>query len=455
MQLETRWLERVMSISAGIPYHSYLDAGEESASEGKPLEIVGTTLFQLDNGVLRFQFFAEETGLNIDLVKAFARGLMTLRVPDQDFVHPVRITGESQYPARLSGFVTSECFGPNDTPLSGITAWFVGLPEGWLGIDRCGHYEAISAEQVEIQQDGTVVIPKGSISVDMLSGFTLVADGWIVRLREIPATHRTDLAIAHLCHVTNQNGLLAATPSQEFLELNLFPFLSFVFGQKVRFKFIAGYQDGMEVWARTSRQSETPVKTLQANWFLQTLRAPVDLSPLFRRFYSLPPGIKKHWRKIIEQYTSSEEVMGTLRDSSLAASISFAALDGLIRSMISTYSCKNEWLKVDLSLKRGKSIRKAIELVANQELRRGSKTFQKAAKEISKIRNATFHTDLGSDEDPRNAYYRWQASQALVEILLLVNMGLTEIPNRTAFGKFEVLGKDIFEEVRKEELTFE
>ena len=64
------------------------------------------------------------------------------------------------------------------------------------------------------------------------------------------------------------------------------------------------------------------------------------------------------------------------------------------------------------------------------------------------------HVDLKSDEDWQNAFHRWNSSQALIEILLLGKMGLTQIPNRTSHGKFEVMGKDMYEEVRQEELDF-
>ena len=455
MQQENRWLEQVLSISVDTPYHSYLDTGDDSEADGDRLRMVGITLFQLDNGALAFRFFAKESGLSIDLYKAFAKGSMTLRVPDQDFANPVRIMRQSHSPAGLEGYVTSEWFGANEVELSGVTIWLVGLPGGWQGTDRLAHYESIGAEEVQFHQNGTVVFPNGRIGFHSLSGFTLNTDGWTAQLTEIPVNHRTGLTDTHLCQVTNQNGLLSGKTASEFLETNLLPFLSFVFGQNVIFSMIMGYQDGIAVWARTLRQRDTAVKTLQANWFLQRSRSPIDLSPLFQHFFCLSPEVKNHWRKVIDQYASSEEVMGTLRNSSLAASISFAALDGLVRSMISMYSSRDEWLKDDLSLKGRKGIVNAIECVAKEELGKHSSTFRSAAEQISQIRNVTFHTDLGSDEDPRNAYYRWNASQALVEILLLVRMGLGEIPNRTAFGKFNIMGKDLIEDVRKEELTFD
>ena len=210
----------------------------------------------------------------------------------------------------------------------------------------------------------------------------------------------------------------------------------------------------MALWVHTLPQRETPLSTQQGNWFLRTWYDRTELSPLFQHFYGLDPDVKKQWRKVISQYASSEEIMGTLGESALAASVSYAALEGLTRSIISTYPSKDEWLKDDLSLKNGKGINNAVEMVAKQEFGQYSQTFREASEQIATVRNATFHTDLTSDEDPVNAYYRWNASQALVEILLLSQMGLEKIPNRTVHGTFNVMGKDMYENIRKEELTF-
>ena len=144
-----------------------------------------------------------------------------------------------------------------------------------------------------------------------------------------------------------------------------------------------------------------------------------------------------------------------LGEAEIAASVSFAALEGLTRSIISTYADKDQWLDNHLRLNRDKGgIVKAVEMVAAREFGRHSNTFRKASKEVYRVRNATMHMDLISDEDRRNAYHRWNSSQALIEILLLGKMGLQHIPNRTAHGKFEVMGKDMYEGMRKEELDF-
>ena len=49
-----------------------------------------------------------------------------------------------------------------------------------------------------------------------------------------------------------------------------------------------------------------------------------------------------------------------------------------------------------------------------------------------------------------NAYHRWNASQALIEILLLSKMGLKEIPNRTEYPRFAIMGLDMYKYVRGE-----
>ena len=75
---------------------------------------------------------------------------------------------------------------------------------------------------------------------------------------------------------------------------------------------------------------------------------------------------------------------------------------------------------------------------------------------LKAIRNATVHTDLASDDaDPMEVRFRWEQCQFLVEALLLARLGAKEIPNRTARGKFEVYGVDMFEDVREYEVRVE
>ena len=450
------WLQSVTSIVEETPYRSCLAADCDSNSDDETVTIYGITIFRLVNGELTFRFFAEVDDWNFDLAKAFGKRRRTLRISSLDFEHPVLLNSLSVEHSNVQGVLCSEFFGKNDAQLSGATVQIVGLPRNWRGTENWAHYQVLSTEGVQKRDDGTLTIPNGrTLGMSTLGGFKLKSDGWTASVREIQNRHKTDSSITHLCNLTRENGPLTGETVQEFLDVDLIPFLAFVFGQKIRFHTMLGYLDGRDVWVKTWPQSETPPKTRQENWFLRSAGYLIDLSPLFERFYRLAPDVKKHWRKVIDQYSTSEEVMGTLMNSPLAASVSFAALEGLVRAMINTYPRKDEWLKDDLSLKRGKSIIDAIEFVAKKELCKYSSTFRNAAEQISKIRNATFHTDLTSEDDPANAYFRWNASQALVEILLLSRMGLESIPNRTSPGDLYIKRRDILSDVRKGQLSFE
>ncbi len=452
MQQPYQWLQRVAGVNEDTPYHSSL--ASETDCPGGVLNLGGLTVFRVEDGILTFRFFVDGNSPYTAPHEALKASRLVLHIPARDFHYPAMVTGISGDATALTGFLPNETFGDNDAPLSGLTIWFIGIPERWYGTDNWVHYQVISTEQTQVREDDSLVIPGGRSSASGLSGFTLEAAGWTARLREIPNSRRADPSITHVCDLTNKNAPLTGALARSFLDDNLFPFLDFVFGQNTRFHTIVGYKDGTDLWAMISPDTRMPLKTRRDNWYLRTWYDPVELSPLFQRFYDLAPDVKAHWKKVIYQYVTSEEIMGTLLESRLAASVSFAALDGLTRSVISTYPCKGAWLKDDLRLKSGKGIRAAITMVAKQEFGPHSETFREASEQISRVRNSTFHTDLSSDEDPTNAFYRWNASQALVEILLLKQMGLNRIPNRTAHGKFNVLGKDMYQEMRKEELDF-
>lgn len=91
MQKANSWLERLLYISEGTPYHSTLtvpkelrpqgqisksgkkDLAEESLiSASDDLEISGIVIFQLGNGILTFEFFIDDSILDIDGLEAFS-----------------------------------------------------------------------------------------------------------------------------------------------------------------------------------------------------------------------------------------------------------------------------------------------------------------------------------------------------------------------------------------------
>ena len=184
------------------------------------------------------------------------------------------------------------------------------------------------------------------------------------------------------------------------------------------------------------------------------MTSPSDVPSLFDAFCSLPDDHKRHFHKVIRKYITSE-TLGRMSRAEMfeeAASISFAGLEGLTRSIISTYPCRDQWLENNLMLRRGKGIRDAAEMVLKKELG-GLVDQDTLVSALASVRNATTHTDLEADvDDYTEILFRWEQCQFLIEALVLARLGLSEIPNRTTRGKFLIRGKDMFSSVRQYEV---
>ena len=448
------WLEKVLSLGENIPYQGILTIGGEYQRS-----IKGEPLFRVEDGELNFRFFIDddeswEAGHQAFAASSHTNIPLELRIPSQDFAYPAIIIG---IPSRgmtgqlrcVEGLIATNFYGPSDEMSDVANIWLRGIPTGWYGPDYWVHFHGISRQPIRCLVNGETIL-SGSVfpSLTALGGFTLRTDGWTSTLREIPAKDRIDSEVGHLCTIRQDEGTMTGKSAAEFIEENLFPYLSFVFGRKIRYDQVMG-----DAWAMVPRRQKNIPRTLNRNWFLVS-RHDVDLSSLFHAYCKLPEEVKAQWRRVIDQYAKSEEIMGTLGETAIAASVSFSSLEGLTRSFISTYEQRDEWLTKNLALKRGKSIIKAVEMVAKKELGAHETVFEQASQAVYNVRNQTMHLDLKADEDSENAYHRWNSSQALIEILLLARMGLTEIPNRTFLGTLNVMGTDMYEAIRKEELVF-
>ena len=493
MQKANSWLERLLHISEGTPYHSTLTVPKELRPQGQisksgkkdlaeegsmpasgDLERSGIVIFQLGNGVLTFEFFINNSVLGIEGLEAFSgssrseivKSKVRLQIPSLDFNYPVMITslpGQRLYfgsgfssPSLLKGHIITTSFGKRDEPLDWVGIWFYGLPEGWCGNGNYGYYQGIIRNDERVSAEGDLdSIPINKLGCRKLSTLEFTVDGWSVSLREIPHEKRCDSDVAHFCEITREGNRAIGEIFRGFIKDNLITFLRFLFGRNIFLTQVKGMRRYDIVWVEIFGQPKILPRTLQNNWFFRISRhIHIDCSLQFQYFYQLPVDIKKQWQKIIYYYILSEEIAGTLQEDTTAASVSFSALEGLTRSIISTYQDRDQWLREDLRLKKGKGILNAIEMVAQREFGKHSEVFAMASRQIRDVRNATMHLDLTSDENPRNAYFRWNTSQALIEILLLKKMGMTEIPNRTALGTFRVMGEDMFANQRSEELRF-
>ena len=130
----------------------------------------------------------------------------------------------------------------------------------------------------------------------------------------------------------------------------------------------------------------------------------------------LPDGLKRHFHKVIRKYVTSE-TLGHIgqgpncwrkpRPSALQL-----RLEGLTRSIISTYPCRDKWLEKNLMLRRDKGIRDAVEMVLKKEL--GGLIDQDTWWKVWCLRwrvsrNATAHTDLEAEaDDYTEILFRWE-----------------------------------------------
>ena len=456
---ESQWLTNITGIQEGIPYHGKLISGEEIPGDASPEDMAthsmnGIAIFKMKEGWLHFDFTGDENTHYLAQLVIAKSPAPVISIPaigfTSNFVWSI-LPGDH---CGMGGVVSGKDFGDESVQLDGVYIEVNNLPKEWRGTNEYWFYEG-SAEFGDLHiESGHANIQNSRPDGRRMKAVKMEVDGWQVDLWEVPPSTHNQWKTPYQCNLKRTTEPMTGADARRYIEDNLFPFLMFVFGQRIRFRAIVGYKDGAEQWAVPGGGTHPPAKTYQRNWFTMSKANPTDLQPLFRTFCGADPDIKNHWRKVIAQYADSEEIIGTLGRPTIAASLSFAGLEGLTRSIISMLPSKDEWLDENLSLKRGKGIIVAIEAAAQEYFGKNSATFKQASLKINAIRNAAFHTDLTITESEKDAHYRWQASQFLIEALLLVQLGLNAIPNRTVHHTFNVLGQDMFADVRSEELRF-
>ena len=452
-----RLLRDVLSIAVGTPYPGKIVA---STSKGDST-LHGDVIFSLTPGHLDFRFYSAHGSYPGDAYKLYSRtgsedAQVRLHIPSQDFVQDVYLyglpsvtVGPGLAPTRegLLGRLSSHFFGNPVAPLNSATLYIRSLPDDHWGTREYSYHSYVAKGEDEVHRSGKV------LNSSILSG-----GGWMIDLCQLPDEWASLGEGTHTCTIARRNAeTFTGNRARALLINDLYPFLSLMFGQHIDVAVIEGGGQGGGPALRwgsirppLSTTSTPPVE----NWFTGQTQPP-DPTPLFEQFCALNDVTKGHFRKVIEKYTISQTLAGTSMAGTMevALATSFSALEGLVRSIISTYRCGGEWLDATLALRgRGKSIGKAINMVVETELGRLVEQDALIAA-LKAIRNATVHTDLASDDsDPMEARFRWEQCQFLVEALLLARLGAKEIPNRTSRGKFEVLGIDMLEDVRRYEI---
>ena len=294
-----------------------------------------------------------------------------------------------------------------------------------------------------------------------LNSQDLSGGGWSINLQELPIDLQDTDATTHLCSIARQDGnSFTGDELKVLLEKNLQPFLSLMFGQFVQYSMLEGHGSSQNdpgtpwgtIYSRSAKRESLSVQ----NWYTKAT-VPRDVAPLFDAYCQLPDDLKRYFQKVIRKYVTSETLGHSERAEILeeAASVSFAGLEGLTRSIISTYDCGDKWLKRNLQLRRGKGIRAALEMVIRKEV--GELVDQSTlVSALASVRNSTAHTDLTTDiEDYTEIHFRLEQSQFLIEALLLAYLGLKEIPNRTSSGQFNLMGTDMLSSQRQYEIRRE
>ena len=448
MTTPSRLLGQLLSIRENVPFQGTIAA---SSDEGES-SVGGSVVFQIEKGRLRFEFYVAPECGELSAIEVVSHGEdeLTLEIPSQHFsrrayINTISIVPDPFHP--LVGYVESDYFGDDGAALSGATLYLASIPGGHWGSGNTSHLS-------HIERGGE----RTASRMVRLNSQNLSGGGWTINLQEIPEVHLEPSLATHTCTISRADGKpFVGEELKGLLEDDLRPFLALMFGQPIQFSMVEGHSSSMNgpsapwgtVFPRWPEEDQSPAR----NWFTITT-SPCDVPSLFDSFCVLPDGLKRHFHKVIRKYVISETLGHMSRAEMLeeAASISFAGLEGLTRSIISTYPCRDKWLGKNLMLRREKKIRDAVEMVLEKELG-GLIDQDTMVSALASIRNATAHTDLEADvDDYTEILFRWEQCQFLIEALVLARLGLSEIPNRTTRGKFHIRGKDMFSSVRQYEV---
>ena len=444
-------LRRLVGIKEEVPFKGRISASSDDGESS----VSGTVLFQLREGRLQFEFYVSPEPGEDPYPKVVARGKgeMTLEIPSQNFKHRAFLYTFPVVPDRydpLVGRAELGYLGDASASLSSATLHLVNLPGGHWGSGGTFH-------RSQVERGGQWV---GGRRI-RLNSQDLRGGGWSINLRGLPVDLQDTSAGTHVCSITRQDGnSFTGEDLQVVLEKDLQPFLSLMFGQFVQYSMLEGHGSSQNapgtqwgtVYPHSAKRESLPVR----NWYTKS-PVPRDVAPLFNAYCQLPDELKRYFQKVIRKYVTSETLGHSERGEILeeAASVSFSGLEGLTRLIISTYTCRDKWLKRNLQFRRGKRIRAALDMVIKNEL--GGLVDQSTLlSALASVRNSTVHTDLMTDiDDYVEIDFRWEQCQFLIESLLLARLGLKEIPNRTSSGQFKLMGTDMLSSQRQYEIRRE
>ena len=491
-------LESVLSISEETPYRGSLKI------EGMAVE--GMVTFSLQADRLVFSLYPDSGEKYGRLLAEHARQRdedILLSVPERDFEYPVfmrtvapglkLIAGKRPDKQAVQGSVDSAKFGSSEPILDSVSLSFKNVPH-FEGQGRFFIQGFANSVQESISIKGFRVSRVGHL---MLSG-----GGWDLDIYEVPPSIMSSYGESHTALVRRTDrSQFSGSDITKFID-NLIYFLSFVFGRRTLPSLSVGYKSprdcdkcdmistlviqaheerselhipdelshrcdvvGGAKWAQL-RVVDYADHQDSRNWFKRSYLEP-DLKPLFESYCRTSENIRSQWHLIIDTYLESERLAASSQFGR-ALTVSVSALEGLVKSTLllkvpDFEEVRGEFL-FDQNHKRSGQIlppktAEAIKYVI-RTLQGGTFIFKNSSKDVIdavlKKRNSITHLDLmnvsANDLLSQETHDLWQASQFIIEMLMLTLWGAKEINNRTLLPQVDVYGQDMLADGRAGEV---
>ena len=450
-------LVSTMGIDTETPYVAELSGTD---GQGEHHANKGAVVFFLEMGRLKYRFTPTIDDAWIhNNYKLLSAPDLRLAVPSRGFNKPAQTTlWGSLTESSTEGVISLKCFGDASAELKYVRIKFKNLPDGWFGVDDIWEVRGFSDQLHVPDENGNIFLrwpgqyrtPR--IKLEWRNGQEAT---WTITLWRIPTDQR-DSGHNFQCTIALGNARLTGGISQEFLEENLRPFLQFTFAGRADNHIAVGYDAyDRPMWGLQIRDTgvDIPEEPHSHNWFLRPPHGDANINSQFMAFCDLDTKTKKAYQRVIETYAFSEKAYRLVGSPAVAASLSYAALDSLARAIASGYPDFKDWLENNLEVKRGKSLKDVIELVAQRELNE-DEAFKHVSQIVSAIRHNTFHADPNKESpDFIESGRQWDNTQTMVELLLLKRLGMESIPIRASVPTFLIDGKDMLAEERQSSIA--
>ena len=253
MPHDSELLSRTIGISEGRPYQSSLVPHDNDQHR-----TLGTTIFQVENGTVNFEFFPDQEKQFSDyrsFMQAIGEAMqgthpLDIVVPSAGLRSAVLVTGLPNAPhgGRTVNGVLAESatapassFGLADQQINRVSVELLDFPTGW-GDSKLTYLDAISKHPLQFSENYEhVTIPTASLGTTrMLSGCTINTGDWTVQIQEIPPERRRSHRATHWCTINRNYGSMTGTLAWGFFEEELWPFLCFMSAHKVQVTHMSG-----------------------------------------------------------------------------------------------------------------------------------------------------------------------------------------------------------------------